>query len=448
VALQATLFLLYNNYQIRHILFRGKMIERDTPESGHRFALLYQLSQTFNASLNLAEVLDRVMDEVVKTLKAERGFVALRGEKGELDFRSARGMDQTTIDHPEFEISRGIVDQVCQTGEGVHVSDAQMDDRFSSRHSVLNLKLRSILCAPLKLKDTILGVIYIDNRIYAGIFTEDDLDLLKAIAASAAIAIENARLYEVAVEKGRMERELQMAYRVQSSLIPKEMPQIHGWEFAACWRPARQVSGDFYDFSPAYDGQWNFIIADVTDKGMPAALFMALTRSLVRSNIYQARTLSDGITRANRLICEDSTISMPVTLFVCQLDPNTGDLTYVNAGHNPPMFYSVRRNEIIELSPTGMFMGFDNEAVYRQESLSLASGDFIICYTDGVLDAINVQKEAFEIGRFKKVIKENLKASAMEMINAIELSILEFIGEIHPYDDLTILILRRTGEVS
>ena len=115
---------------------------------------------------------------------------------------------------------------------------------------MIGLQLRSIICAPLKLKDRLLGVIYVDNRLHAGIFTPESLELLNAIASSAAIAIENATLYQVAVEKGRMERELQMAYRVQSSLIPDSTPHVPGWEFAASWQPAREVSGDFYDFIP------------------------------------------------------------------------------------------------------------------------------------------------------------------------------------------------------
>jgi adenylate cyclase len=219
-------------------LFPGEeqLLEHDSSESGRRFALLYQLSQTFNSSLDLTEVLDRVMDEVIKALKAERGFVALRDENGKFEFRSARGIDQTTIDHPEFQISRGVIEEVAKNGEGVLISDAQKDDRFGSRRSILDLKLRSILCTPLKLKDSILGVIYVDNRIVAGIFTEENLELINAIAASATTAIENARLYEVAVEKGRIERELQMASRMPPpSPIPDglcvfrgQLPLFHG----------------------------------------------------------------------------------------------------------------------------------------------------------------------------------------------------------------------------
>ena len=234
---------------------------------GARLALLYRVSRTFNSSLDLDEVLNRVMDEVIAVTHAERGFVMLRDEDGGLAFRVARGMDRSMVDDPEFQISRGVVEQVAHEGQPMLTSDAQRDERLSMRLSVIGLGLRSILCVPLKCKDTVSGVIYVDNRLQAGIFTADDLDLLVAIASNAAIAIENARLYQVAVEKGRMERELQMAHAVQASLLPRETPQMPGWEFEARWQPAREVSGDYYDFIPIDGNKLGLVIADVSDKG-------------------------------------------------------------------------------------------------------------------------------------------------------------------------------------
>jgi len=420
-------------------------VEYDSSESGHRFALLYQLSQTFSSSLDLVEVLDLVIDEVVKTLQAERGFIALWNENGALEFRSARGLHKTTIEKPEFEISRGVVEEVAKCGKGICISDAQSDDRFRKRPSVLDLSLRSILCAPLKLKDNILGVIYIDNRMIAGIFNEKDLELLIAIASTAVIAIENARLYEVAVEKGRMERELQMAYRVQSSLIPREMPKIPGWEFAACWQPARVVSGDFYDLIPISHGELKFVIADVTDKGMPAALFMALTRTIVRASCETLESLAEGITKTNQLICTDSALAMPVTLFAGKINIKTGQMIYVNAGQNPPMYYKAEEGKFVNLTRTGMFLGFEENAKFQQKSIFLRPGDLLICYTDGVLDAVDDQWEAFEMERFQAVVDKNVSATPNELLEAIEEAVCKFIGDVLPYDDITILIIKRLG---
>jgi sigma-B regulation protein RsbU (phosphoserine phosphatase) len=415
----------------------------DSHRSGERFSLLFELSQTFNASLNLEEVLSRVMDEVINAIGAERGFIALRDKEGTLDFRTARGMDHRTIHQPEFQISRGVVETAAKQGEAVLTSDAQHDDRFSGRQSVMNLKLRSIICTPLVLKDDVLGVIYVDNRLQAGLFTEKHLDLLKAIASSAVIAIENARLYQVAVEKGRMERELQMAYRVQSSLIPKEAPQVPGWEFAASWQPAREVSGDFYDFISCANDCMGFVIADVTDKGMPASLIMAMTRSILRSSLDQAASPAEGIIKANNLICSDSNIGMPITAFYAVIDTSKDQIIYVNAGHHPPLFYRSGGESPVHLKRTGMLLGFLENEIYTQESIMVDVGDFLVLYTDGITDAANSKQESYGMARFQDAVREHRNGSARQILVGIEKSVQAFIGKTAPYDDITLLIARK-----
>jgi serine phosphatase RsbU (regulator of sigma subunit) len=410
--------------------------------SSERLTLLYSISQTFNSSLDLDEVLNIVMDEVVKAAKAERGFVVLRGAEDELDFRAARGMDQTTLNDPEFQISRGVVEEVAKGGQPILTSDAQLDERFSGRQSVVNLGLRSIMCAPLKVKQDLLGAIYVDNSLQAGLFSEDDLDLLAAIAVSAATAIENARLYQVAIEKGRMERELQIAHRVQSSLIPQEIPQISGWDFSARWVPAREVAGDFYDFIHDDGGKLCLVIADVVDKGMPAALFMAFSRSTLRNNVLRMPTPKDGIAEVNKLICADSVYGMFITLVYCQIEPDSGEVTYVNAGHNPPLLYRSDKNELIYLSRTGIPLGVTEEASFDQETTTLQSGDFILLYTDGVCDAVDSQGEEFGMERVRKVLQDHCQGSAEEILSALERACSDFTGATAPFDDITMLIAK------
>jgi sigma-B regulation protein RsbU (phosphoserine phosphatase) len=407
-----------------------------------RLTLLYHLSQAFNSSLDLDEVLNRVMDEIIAAVGAERGFVMLREADGGLVFRAARGIDQKTIDEPQFHISRSVVEEVAREGQPLLTSDAQRDSRFSSSQSVRGLRLRSILCAPLKIKDRISGVVYVDNQFRAGIFTEADLELISAIASSAAIAIENARLYQVAIEKGRLERELQVAREVQSSLIPLQTPNIAGWNFAARWKPARQVSGDFYDFVPV--GQrLGIVIADVSDKGMPAALFMALSRSIIRASVTSTRSPAEDIDQANRLICADSTDSMFVTLFYAQLDPETGELVYVNAGHNPPLLYRANQDELIELTRTGMVLGLFEAVDFEQRTVQLDPADFILLYTDGVSEAMDARNREFGKERLRRVLLDNRQAAAEDVAEAIEQALTAFTGEAAPSDDITFVIARR-----
>lgn len=411
--------------------------------STDRLALLYGLSQAFNSSLDLDEVLNRVMDEVIVATHAERGFVMLSEAGDRLNFRAARGIEQTTIETPQFQISRSVVEKVYQEGEPILTSDAQADERFNMRQSVVILGLRSILCVPLKIKQATIGVIYVDNRIQAGLFSYSDLELLNAIAATAAIAIENARLYQLAVEKGRLERELQMARQVQTNLLPRQTPQIPGWDFAALWLPARQVAGDYYDFIQLAPTSLGLVVADVTDKGMPAALFMALVRTLVRASVDRAASPQEAITQANHLICADASNGMFVTLFFGALDLHNGVLTYVNAGHNPPYHFCRATGELRRLLRSGMALGVDAEAPYDQQEVRLDPGDVVFLYTDGIPDALNAANQEFGLQRIEDLLLRYAQAGAMALLNQMENAIEAFIGSTASFDDITIVAVRR-----
>jgi phosphoserine phosphatase RsbU/P len=412
--------------------------------SSDRLELLFHLSQTFNSTLDLDEVLNRVMDEVIASLRAERGFVMLRDEQDQLAFRVARGMDQSVIQDPMFQVSLSTVETVARDGQAVLTGDAQVDPRFSMRQSVRLLGLRSILCVPLKLKDRILGIVYVDNRVQAGMFTQQDLELLGAIASSAAIAIENARLYQVAVEKGRLEQELQMARQLQISLLPSETPHVPGWEFSARWLPARKVAGDYYDFIPGQQKQVGLVIADVSDKGMHAALFMALTRSIMRASMDHTTLPMDGMRRANRLIYADATSGMFVTLFYALLDPEKNQITYVNAGHNPPILYKAGSpGRLIHLGRTGIALGVFEDSVYQQNTMQFNPGDFIVIYTDGVTDAMDADGNTFGMENLQQVVTENSTASAAELLTTLERAIEAHTGARERFDDITVLIAKR-----
>lgn len=411
--------------------------------SSERLKLLYQLTRTFNSSLDLDEVLNRVMDEVIAALHAERGFVMLGEPDGEMVFRIARGMDQRAIADPQFQVSRSIVVQVSQAGQAVLTSDAQIDSRFSDRRSVMSLGLRSILCAPLKIKERVIGVIYVDNRLQAGIFSEADLALLDAIASNAAVAIENARLYQIAVEKGRMERELQMAHQVQAGLLPRQVPQIPGWDFAASWYPAREVAGDYYDFIPSHAGQIGLVIADVTDKGMPASLFMVFTRSVMRAATDQAASPLEVVKRTNRLICRESNHSLFVTLFLAWLDPATGTVGYVNAGHNPALHYEAARGRLTDHVRTGMPLGIEGEAEYRQKEIQLAPGDVFVLYTDGITEAIDPAGREFGVDHLQRLLLENRQKNAAGIVKAAEQAINAHTGPGPSLDDITMVVVKR-----
>jgi sigma-B regulation protein RsbU (phosphoserine phosphatase) len=398
----------------------------------------------FNSSLDLEEVLNCVMDEVVVTLHAERGFIMLQEPGGGFQFKVARGIHQEAISDPQSEISLSIAHQVASVGVPVLTSNAQEDDRFSSRNSVIFLGLRSILCVPLSIKGKIIGVVYVDNRLAKGVFTPSDLELLSAIASSAAIAIENARLYQVAVEKGRLERELQIARQVQVSLLPKEIPTYPGWEFSDLWQPARQVAGDFYDFINLGQGQLGLLIADVTDKGVPAALFMAMAHTILRASLRRPSSAAADLKHANRLICAQSTSGYFVTIFYAGLDLKSGQMTYVNAGHPSPIWCRLgEKVDIIPLVHTGMALGIDPTASFDQQIIQLKPGDYILGYTDGVTEAFNEGQEMYGESRLRSEVVKYSTLKPSKILEAVLRSVTDWSAAPEYFDDITLLIANR-----
>jgi len=408
-----------------------------------RLSFLYRISQTLNSSLDLDEVLNTVLDEVIAATRAERAFLVLAGEDGTQTFRAARGVEQTSIDDPRSQVSRGVIDRVLQEGQPLLTSNAQSDDWLSERKSVMILGLRSVLCVPLRNKGITRGIIYVDNRVQSGIFTSDDLDLLNSIGASAAVAIENARLYQLAIDKGRLERELQLAHEVQVNLLPVELPHYAGWDFAARWEPAFEVAGDFYDLQTNEKNNICAIIADVSDKGMAAALYMALARTILRATVLNTDRLANAIQMANQLICQDSRSGMFVTVFYGQLNPATGSFSYVNAGHNPPIHFHADTGRMTRLVRTGMALGVDEGAHFTQKTIQLEPDDFILLYTDGVTEAFNLEEMAFGENRLEEILTEHVHPDATELVEHIVGQVKHFSGQDHPSDDLTLVVLSR-----
>jgi len=233
-----------------------------------------------------------------------------------------------------------------------------------------------------------------------------------------------------------------VARELQASLLPSKTPQISNWEFAAYWKPAREVAGDYYDFVPLDDGRLGLVIADVSDKGMSAALFMALTRSVLRASVAGTKSPANGIAHANRLICADATRGMFVTLFYALLNPLSGDITYVNAGHNPPLLARADENRMKALTRTGMALGVVEDPGFEERTLHLDPGDFILLYTDGVTDATDAHQQKFGMERLQRVVLDNRREAAMGVVSALERSLEEFVGSTPPFDDVAIVVAR------
>jgi sigma-B regulation protein RsbU (phosphoserine phosphatase) len=429
------------------IALENKRLFQDLEGQIRTLNLLYEISADLTSRLELEQLLTATLQRIQSALDAPAASL-LTIEGDELVFKVALGEKAAEIKPFRIPIQEGLAGWVVQHGQGVIVNDAQNDPRFYRQaDDKSGFLTESLIAAPLLVKEEPIGVIELFNK--RGGFTDKDLELLGAIASTASIAIDNARLYQAAVEKGRMERELQMALNVQTGLLPSRTPEISGWEFAASWQPAREVSGDFYDFleiqnlSGEVGKTLGLFIADVTDKGMPAALFMAYTRSILRASLLADTSPAVGITRANRLICQETSHGLFVTLFYGQLNTATGELVYVNAGHNPPLCYQNASSSLERLMPTGIPLGVVEEFEYQQEQISLAPGDFLFCYTDGIIESINSMNEEFGLERLEKVLRTNQMSTPSRLAQAVDRALLDFTRSDELFDDKTMVVLKR-----
>jgi sigma-B regulation protein RsbU (phosphoserine phosphatase) len=414
-------------------------------QSVDRLEMLYHLSQSLGSTLQLDPLLNAVMDQVIGVTHAERGFLMLGARAEDLTFRVARGMNQTTIEAPEFQVSRGVVQRVASEGKAVVTSDAQSEDWLAQRQSVATLGLRSIMCVPLRLRGKSIGVIYVDNRLQAGIFRRDDLDLLEAVANTAAVAIENARLHEREIERSRLERELEVARQIQTSLMPPAAPALPGFDIAGFWQVAREVGGGFYDFVLQPAGGMGIVIGDVTDKGVPAALFMALARTTLRSSLAASASPLAGIQQANRLICADAGTGMFVSLYYAGLDAGSRALTCVNAGHNPPLHLRAADRTVQPLPRGGLPLGIQEAASAVETRVELLQGDSLLLYTDGAVDAQNAGGEFYGLQRLAEAMDQNRLLSAAGMVEAIGASVARFTAGTQPFDDITMVAIKSIG---
>lgn len=411
--------------------------------SAEHLLTLYEITRTISSSLDFDEVLNLVIDSIMEVMKAQRGFLMVADGDG-LQVKVARGMDGEQLSD-EHAYSTTIVRQVVETREPLLTNNAQSDTRYVPGQSIILAGLRAILCAPMLVQNRLIGVVYVDTSMRSGNFTEADLHLLNAVAGQSGVAIENARLYKVAVEKGRLERELQMAREIQESLLPRRMPVLPGYEVAARWRAAREVAGDFYDLFMLEENTLSLVIADVSDKGAPAALFMASARSMIRSHAFAGLSPIETLGRTNDLILEDADSGMFVTVYYSLLRRD-GSSVHVNAGHNPPMVYRRVDREVHMMPRGGRAIGWFPENPLQAVELQLLSGDVVVYYTDGLTDAENQTGEPFGEQRLAAALREVAENSADAILRHLVKKVDVFCDGAPAFDDLTLCVVRFTGD--
>jgi len=419
-------------------------------------AALLDLSNQLLGRLDLDDVLDCVVTEARHLLDADASAVLLpHGASGDLVFRAATGwrvspaQDEIRV-RSDPNTGPGLV---MRTGKHIVLSDvaAGAPEVCSWASEILATEgFRGHALVPLAVDGRAVGVLMLDSRLPRSM-DDDDIRLLQLIGNQGALAIEQARMHREEIERRRLEQELAVAREIQLGLLPKEMPALPGWEFGVYYEAARQVGGDFYDIFalPGGSGEYGIVIADVADKGVPAALIMAAGRTLIRGIAIDGRAPAAALEIANRVMIEDNDSGLFVTAIFARLNVASAQLTFANGGHMRPLRLT-SGGHVEELASSGIALGVIRQMALEEQQVSLDPGDVIVFYTDGVTDATNASLEEFGTARLRDALVRAARGGQSrpaEVVSAVRQAVEAFVGGAEQADDLTIFAVGRSQAV-
>lgn len=381
----------------------------------------------------LPELFRFILDLAIQAVKADRG-VLLTVEDGELVVRANKGEG--------FRISSAVRDRVLNSGASVLVRDTSIDDAFKERRSIVEQNIRTLMAVPLQTRDQIIGIIYVDSPSLLREFTKDDLSVLTVMANVAAIRIEQTRYAEIEQARQLLARDLEQAAEIQKRFLPGVAPTVKGLDLAGHNAACRTVGGDYYDFFPYEGGRIAMVLGDVSGKGMPASLLMMGLQARVEVLIQEPKDLAEVMTKLNRITSANCPSNRFISLFFCILDGETGDLTFCNAGHNPPQI--IRTDGSCEqLKGGGPVIGILPSIQYQEYKVHMEVGDTLCIYSDGVTEAADPDSEEFETERLAEAIAKSRHLSAEQIVKDVNKAVADFTRGAPQSDDITLVIARR-----
>lgn len=405
--------------------------ETPAKDTSARMRALMQAGRELADHRPLDELFPLILKLAAEAVGSTHGVLMLE-EAGQLNVRATLGR--------HFEISRTVRDRVMEARESLLIQDTSLDEKLRHQESIVAQSVRSILAVPLQAKDRVIGLLYLDSPIWVRAFTVEDLSLLTVMANIAAIRLEHARLTEVEHRERLMAREMAQAAEIQRGLLPRQMPVRAGLEVAGFSEACLTVGGDHFDFYQR--GQRLMaLVGDVAGKGMPAALLAASLQARVQVLAEVEPDLARLVERLNRVICSNCPGNRFITFFVCELDEFTGEVSYVNAGHNPPLV--LRRDGSLEkLDGGGMVLGLFGGARYEAFSARLEPGDILAMYSDGVTEAEATGTEE-DFGEDR--LAASLQGDTLDdMLENVKSAVAAHAGSVPAADDFTLVLLRRT----
>ncbi len=368
-----------------------------------KLAALIEITNSLAQALSVEDILPKLLDSLFKIFtQADRGFVVMR-PKPDGPLVPVAAKTRRAGDEQRMRISRTIVEEAMNSRKAILSADAASDERFGMAQSIADFSIRSMLCAPMMGNDgNPVGVIQIDTLNQRARFTDSDLEVLASVACQAAVSIDNAKMHEQVTAQRAMQRDLELARRMQRALMPSKPPHVPGYYFFDYYQAAREVGGDYYDYIPLPGGRFAVIVGDVAGKGVPAALLMARLSADVRFSLASEEDPAKAVANINDGFANRDWQDKFVTMLVAVLNPQTGDVVMINAGHMAPI---LRRQDgsVAEIGEeaAGLPLGVAPGLEYEPYSHRLEPGDVVTIFTDGFSEAMNGERELYGLERLK-----------------------------------------------
>ncbi len=412
--------------------------------------MLLEISSNLSKTLELDALLPQIAESLFGLFRqADRCFI-IQAEEGTKKLMPRVVKTRRPQDEPNARPSRTIVQRCLETAQAFLSDDASKDNRIQLSQSVVDFRIRSVMCVPLcDTAGKAFGVIQLDTQDRSKRFTPEDLRLLWGVANQAAISMDNARLHGEAVARERLRRDLDLAHRVQLSFLPPRLPQVPGYDFYAHYEPANEVGGDYYGFIPLTGDRLAVAVGDVAGKGVSAALLMAKLSSDTRFSLLTQPDLGRATARLNDLLYEfTSPMDRFVTLTAVILDPATHTTTLVNAGHLSPLHFRKADGSLIDAVPnatSGVPLGIMEGMSFDTCQVTLEPGDCLVMFSDGVPEALNVREEQFGMKAVEQAVREAGASGAQTLGERLARAVRTHQANRPPHDDVTLVCLGRTA---
>jgi phosphoserine phosphatase RsbU/P len=410
--------------------------------SVEELSILNDIATAIASTQSLGQITNLIVNKCVKHLHSEQGAIQLFDEKDIVNpFHTMIRVRDNVDDKDSLRFDKQLSDSMLANRNPLLINEFKREEEISLNEKSV-LKIRSLLSVPMVIKGKMIGILSLFNKTKSEGFTESDQRLLSIIAAQSANVIENSRLFEEEKKLMQIQQEIHVASEIQKNLLPKEIPSIKEYDIYATNIPAQEVGGDYYDFIKISDTKTAFALGDVSGKGLPAAMLMANLQATLRGQLLFCSCSKDCIKRANNLLQKSTDLSKFVTLFFGILDIEKNAFTYCNAGHNVPVFIQLGKKLVLDKG--GIILSWIHNYEYDEEEILFEKGSILIIFSDGVTEAMNEAEEFYGDDRLLSLIEKESALDSKQLATKILSDIKTFTKEVPQYDDITLMIIKRS----